>query len=787
VAKIVKAIVVLGAVALSLLAGFGVGTLTFLGKLVVAAGAAIIADHFAPKIPEVNQSGLKEILKSPVAPRTIVYGKVRVAGTMVYAGTHGTDNKYLTMCFVVASHSVGSLTGTSEWFLNEEEVTLDGSGFVNGGASGRYNGKVRIEFHRGEDAQTADANMVSEITEWTTNHRLRGLAYYSVRFEFDREVFATGRPTVNLAFQGVRMQDPRSAPGIIWTDNAAVIIQDYLSRDPLGARIPLAEIPDSVTSTAANVCDELVPLKAGGTQARYTINAVIPCTGVREGFVQAMLDACAGKLVRQGGFFNIYVGAAPTFNIDLDDDDCRGPISITTRRSINERVNRVIGTYIDNQSNLYEENNYPTVEDATAVSEDNGEVFERALDLPYVNNPARAQRIAQIILREARQQMVVHYPAKLKALQIQAWSGITLTSTRFNFVAKEFRVTKWNFAEDGGVDLELTEYDSSIYSWTAATDEGTALAAAVPTLANGTESVLVAGLVVTPTDLTQGGATQPALVATWTAPTATVNRTEIQFKRNADSLWEPGPEVPDPQNPRATLVGFLASESIDVRVRHITSFGVPGTYSTVSASSTGAVYITDPAAMQGTPGAASQLSMWNASGDLVAGSAATVAVSLTVAGDITISSGSILSASGAISFGNENLLTTGTLGAGTVTGTSIVSTGTISGTAITGSGILSIDDITDSTSAITGSIHTDGGLGVAKKAWIGAQLTVSTGGIKVNAGIIEVTSGQIELSNSNTPASAAASGSRGTIEWDTGFIYVCTATNTWKRVAIATW
>jgi hypothetical protein len=40
---------------------------------------------------------------------------------------------------------------------------------------------------------------------------------------------------------------------------------------------------------------------------------------------------------------------------------------------------------------------------------------------------------------------------------------------------------------------------------------------------------------------------------------------------------------------------------------------------------------------------------------------------------------------------------------------------------------------------------------------------------------------------SGAPANAAATGTVGSITWDTGFIYVCTATNTWKRVAIATW
>lgn len=38
-----------------------------------------------------------------------------------------------------------------------------------------------------------------------------------------------------------------------------------------------------------------------------------------------------------------------------------------------------------------------------------------------------------------------------------------------------------------------------------------------------------------------------------------------------------------------------------------------------------------------------------------------------------------------------------------------------------------------------------------------------------------------------TPANASATGIAGTIAWDANYIYICTATNTWKRVAIATW
>ena len=45
----------------------------------------------------------------------------------------------------------------------------------------------------------------------------------------------------------------------------------------------------------------------------------------------------------------------------------------------------------------------------------------------------------------------------------------------------------------------------------------------------------------------------------------------------------------------------------------------------------------------------------------------------------------------------------------------------------------------------------------------------------------------INLTTPKTPATAAAAGAVGDICWDVSYIYVCTATNTWERAAIATW
>lgn len=47
--------------------------------------------------------------------------------------------------------------------------------------------------------------------------------------------------------------------------------------------------------------------------------------------------------------------------------------------------------------------------------------------------------------------------------------------------------------------------------------------------------------------------------------------------------------------------------------------------------------------------------------------------------------------------------------------------------------------------------------------------------------------GRIIIPNPTVPASAGATGEAGEIAWDANYIYVCVATNSWKRVAIAVW
>jgi hypothetical protein len=129
----------------------------------------------------------------------------------------------------------------------------------------------------------------------------------------------------------------------------------------------------------------------------------------------------------------------------------------------------------------------------------------------------------------------------------------------------------------------------------------------------------------------------------------------------------------------------------------------------------------------------------------------------------------------------------------------------VSGTALNTSGGLLVSGISllgeidsagpaDIADTLTLSKPSGTGLNVTSDATIGGTLTlgstsISTSGI--NTGTIlstgTVAASFLATDPSGAPLSASAAGILGQIVADANYIYVCTATDTWKRVAIATW
>ena len=78
-----------------------------------------------------------------------------------------------------------------------------------------------------------------------------------------------------------------------------------------------------------------------------------------------------------------------------------------------------------------------------------------------------------------------------------------------------------------------------------------------------------------------------------------------------------------------------------------------------------------------------------------------------------------------------------------------------------------------------------------KTAWSNkadsTELTAHTGNADIHVTAADKTAWNGKVSYTAVPASATATGTKGDIAYDSGYMYVCTATNTWKRTALTTW
>jgi hypothetical protein len=272
----------------------------------------------------------RDMIRSAVAPRRVVYGNVLVSGSLVYAQVTGSEKEYLHLVVAVAEGEVHSL---GELWLNDQRLDdPDGSGNIT---TGPYANSVRVKKYVGTTTQTADADLVSESGgKWTTNHRLQGIAYFYLRLRWNQDVFANGIPNVRILVRGPRVFDPRDAGSRVTANPALLRRHYYLASYGLGC--DSTEVDDTTIATAANWCDQWVALDASvslsvtcdpakdilttstnesrvSTGDRCTLNAAVAPTGLPGGtYYVIRLDATTLRLA--SSYVNALEGVHVTFS-----------------------------------------------------------------------------------------------------------------------------------------------------------------------------------------------------------------------------------------------------------------------------------------------------------------------------------------------------------------------------------------------------------------------------------------------------------------------------------------
>lgn len=197
--------------------------------------------------------------------------------------------------------------------------------------------------------------------------------------------------------------------------------------------------------------------------------------------------------------------------------------------------------------------------------EDGSQLNLKDVEMPLVNNPARAQQLLMVQLREARAALGISVECREAVIEYEVDDLIAVTHPTTGFVNTPFWVTSVVPLASGNVQLGLEGYSAAAYNFAAQDDikftPPTTLAD--PLLVNPPTGLLV----------TVASSQQRALQVEWTeALTGFVAQYQAQFRVHGTTAWQEAFLVGADQYV-AFITDLVVGTYYDVQLRAITKIG----------------------------------------------------------------------------------------------------------------------------------------------------------------------------------------------------------------------
>lgn len=314
--------------------GVGAATAAAVGNAILYAGWTGIAGALSfaaslfvnsPTLPRPNDG--KQSKKQTIPPRISGFGYARIGGFyMLYEEKDGIA--YL----ILALHD-GLITSFEIYYLHDDVVTVTG-GIVDAGVDGRYGqDKIEIQTRLGEETETAYSGIATALAPiWTAAHRGDGIASMAVvcgkvAAEDFSKIYPNQLPQPSAVMKLQACWDPRDdaqdhTDPDTWTftENPVLQLLHYITRpNGMDQDVESRIIPEIESwKAAANVCDEEVALKGGGTELRYTAGGTYQHDNDPADVIAMILSTFDGWLGETGsGALKVFAGAfyEPTVSI----------------------------------------------------------------------------------------------------------------------------------------------------------------------------------------------------------------------------------------------------------------------------------------------------------------------------------------------------------------------------------------------------------------------------------------------------------------------------------------
>jgi hypothetical protein len=676
-----------------------------------------------------------------------------------------------------------------------------------------------FNLHHGASSQTVDPMLSASIgSQWTTAHKLNGICYIAASFDYDKKGMYKGVPQITVQVRGKRVFDPRDN-STKWSSNPALCFLDYIQNDEYGKGLATSQINMTAIGTAADKCDTLVDQPyyngsyqsftwSGDTGNDYILindndewwqnkidevvdikdsdgNLVIDEKDVKDssryefydqtqenrlyiddtlqedytneagtirgrtkrfhcnGYIDTnknVMDNAKELLANMRGIFNYIDGkyelqiedtGTSTFSITDDHIIADAGISVDYGNK-DKRANKVVIEFF-NANKKYELDTATVLHDASPeYYSDDGEILEVKAEFPYVTDPYIAYNMGKAILTRSRNQTTMQFLGTPEMYKLNVGDIVDLTYLPLNFNVKICRVEALELQANGLVAVSLIEY-FDVYTWEVPAQEPTTIIAKPPTI-GAIHPPEANSIVFTDTD--SSAINRPAL--TWTEPTDfPVRQYRVDVVDSSDN--NVFSKIVD--TPSVDLAFLPKGSNYEASITAFNGVGIESNASTKTFTIADDPVKTTEVEMNGV-------------------TMSTVETYGTVSGK----SGNYVNFTNKVNFEQIAEFQDGLL----VDGGNVQFENPVTFVdGFVGQGIFDIGSGAIEFSSYTPPSTTD------RLYRVGSALHYS--------------GEELGRVSNGTPASATATGTTGEIQWDANYIYVCVATNTWKRVAISTW
>jgi len=453
----------------------------------ISTGVSYTQAKKAQKAAKKNVAKNQELLinkESNVEPIPVIYGERRVGGTRVFIHTgreYSEDaekwliwdpnanggsggyveyepdegpNEYLYVAIVLCEGEVESITN-----IEIDDLPIGDS---------KYSGLITHATFTGADGQSGSTLLQQATQNWTTDHKLSGVAYIALRFKYAPEIWS-GVPQITAVVKGRKVYDPRTDT-TAWSDNPALCLRDYLTNDRYGKGIPVSAIDDTAFSAAATACEESVVIHndTAETMQLFTCNVVLDTEKTVFDNVGILLMGCRGFLPYVQGKYSLRIDGVRSSQFTFTKDHIIGGIRIQGE-SKDDKYNRVVVKF-SNPLRKWQDDTaaWPLAdssEETAYLAEDSGVVLQDDIELDTITDYYRARDLARVFLLRSRNQIKANIKTTSEGLAYAVGDVVSITHQTPGWAAKPFIIEQMQMNDDMTVEFNLVEYQSNIYTY----------------------------------------------------------------------------------------------------------------------------------------------------------------------------------------------------------------------------------------------------------------------------------------------------------------------------------